>query len=117
MIYHGTYTVECIAVYTMDNMRVAQFIELKTYADQPTFSVECSYDEDWYYEFYIESVSDYERVKFNIMKAISECETMEELLDMLSEIFEDGFEDILIEDALIEEECDGDCAHCERNNN
>ena len=112
MTYHGTYAIEKIAVHPMDNMNEIQFIELMKSADEPIMCVDCCYDDDWHYEFYMDSSSDYERIKFNIMSAIFECDTMEELLDMLSEIFEDGFADI-----LIEEECDGDCAYCEFNNN
>ena len=48
------------------------------------------------YVFRLKDHSDYERVKFNIMEAVFECDNSEELMDYLEDIFEDGFADILI---------------------
>lgn len=113
MVYHGTYSKEIIAVRPMDWLNETHFIELVRSADEPTFWVTCCCDEDWFYEFYLESNSDYERVKFNIMEQIFKCDTMDELLGTLSEIFEDGFESILVEhecDATCD--CENSCNHC-----
>ena len=112
MIYHGTYSIERIAVHPMDNMRETQFIELTKSADSPTFWVTCSCDKDWFWEFYMTNNSDYERVKLNIMDAIFECDDMDALMAVLSEVFMDGFGDMLVKD-----ECDGDCENCELNKN
>lgn len=107
MVYRGTYMVERIAVNPMDNFNETHFIELSKAAEAPVFEVTCSSNKDWVYEFYMSNNSDYEQIKFNIMEAVFEYETMEELLSALSEIFEDGFVNILIPD-----ECDGDCENC-----
>lgn len=107
MVYHGTCAVERIMVHPMNELGETHFIELVKAADEPVFYVTCCCDEDWFYEFYMSNNSDYERIKHNIMESVFECETMEELLKTLSEVFEDGFADI-----LISEECDGDCENC-----
>ena len=49
------------------------------------------------YRFRLESESDYERVKFNIMEAIFKCDDPEELMDYLENVFDDGFASILID--------------------
>lgn len=105
MVYCGTGNVERIFVHPMNNLNESHYIDIVTNKDDPTFFVTCCCDEDWVYEFEYNK-SDYERVKFNIMEMIFECDTMDELLDALSEVFEDGFE-------IIDDECDGDCQHCE----
>lgn len=105
MVFCGSTNVERIIVHPMDNLNESHYIDIVTDKDDPVFYVTCCCDEDWGYEFPYNK-SDYERIKFNIMEAIFECDTMDELLDVLSEIFEDGFE-------TIEDECDGDCANCE----
>lgn len=105
MVYGGTYTSETIVIKAEGQM---QYIELMKSANEPTFSVSCGCDEDWGYEFIMEDNSSYERVKITIMETIFECESMEEVLSTLSEIFENGFADILIDNG-----CNGDCEHCE----
>lgn len=109
MIYHGTDLVEVIQVHPMDAMNETHYINLVKCADEPMFYVNCCCDEDWGYEFQMNNNSDYERVKLNIFDAIWECEDMDSLMRVLSETFEDGFANILVED-----ECNGDCEHCER---
>lgn len=108
MVYHGTSITERIMVHPMDGLNETHFIELTKVADDPVFFVTCSCDEDWFYAFMMGNNSDYERIKYNIMENLFEADTMDELLETLSEIFEDGFKEILIED-----KCDGDCEHCE----
>ena len=94
MVYHGTVVSEKIAFYPAGEPSKMHYIELAKSSNDPIFWVSCCY-EDWFYEFALESNSDYERVKFNIMEAIFECEDMDELLTCLSEVFEDGFANIL----------------------
>lgn len=108
MIYNGTYTSEAIEFRTIGLPDDFHWIEMTKSADEPTFFVTCCCDPDWHYKFLMENNSDYERVKMAIMNAIFDCENPDELLDELSEIFEDGFTDILIED----DDCDGDCDNC-----
>ena len=105
MVYHGTSVHEMIQFHAISDNDL-HFIEMIKAADEPTFAVLCCCDPDWYYEFYIDNNSDYERVKMAIMEAIVDCDSVYDLMDELSDIFEDGFEDILVDD---------DCAHCECN--
>jgi len=105
MVYHGTSTHEIIQFHATDDNDL-HFIEMIKSANGPTFSVMCCCDPDWYYEFYMDNNSNYERVKITIMNEIADDLDVEELLDELSEIFEEVFEDILVED-----ECDC-CVHC-----
>jgi hypothetical protein len=104
MVYKGTDNIEIIQVHPMDNLSETHFISLVKPANSPTFYVTCCCNEDWGYEFYLENNSDYERIKFNIMETIFEAETMNDLLETLSEVFEDGFSDIMVENC--------DCEDC-----
>lgn len=97
MVYHGTVVSEKIAFHPAGEPSKLHYIELTKSPNEPLFWVSCCCYEDWFYEFSLESHSDYERVKFNIMDAIFECEDMDELLTCLGEVFEDGFANILIE--------------------
>ena len=108
MVYHGSDLVEIIQVHPMDDLKATHYINLVKSADTPTFYVTCCCDDEWGYEFYLENNADYERVKFNIMEAIFECEDVVELLDELRDMFEDNFADILIGDV-----CDDDCENNE----
>ena len=104
MVCLGVSAAERIYVSPEGEME-SHFIELTKWGDTPTFSVSCCCDEDWYYEFYMENNTDYERVKFNILSAIFECEDMDSLMRVLSETFEDGFADILVKDKCNCEVC------------
>lgn len=107
MMLCGFYTTEAIAIHPEDDLNETHFIYLEQSKENPTFSVSCCCDEDWEYTF-VYSKSDYERVKFSILNAIFECEDMEEIMDVLSETFEECCADILVDG-----ECDGDCENCE----
>lgn len=109
MVYYGTNMVECIEFHTAGDPNDGHFIMMTKRSDAPIFTVECCCDSEWRYDFWMKNNSDYERVKFNVMEAIFECEDMNALMRYLGEIFEDGFEDILVEEEC---HCDGDCEHC-----
>lgn len=107
MIYIGTDVAEVISV----NDRNKEYcIEIVKMSNTPTFVVCSDYDDDWGYEFYIGNDSEYERVKFCIMNEIFRCNTMYELLTSLTELFEDCFVDI-----IVEEECECNCEDCNCN--
>ena len=108
MRYFGTAVAETIMVNPMDDLNAVHCITLEKSVDEPVFYVTCCCDEDWFYEFYMTNNSDYERIKYNIMETMFECETMEELLDALSELFEEGFSEMLVKD-----ECNGNCGCCD----
>ena len=110
MVYRETNQIESIEVSPMNGLNEAHYINLVKSGNEPTFYVTCCCDEDWGYEFYLENNSDYERVKFAIMNLIFECETIDDLLNMLSDTFEDGFADIIVEDRC-------KCDHCDCNRN
>lgn len=112
MVYCGTDVVEVIRLSPIDNLNEVHFISMSKSADNAIFRVEFCCDPNWCYEFYLTNNSDYERVKFNIMEAIFECETASDLLTVLSGTFEDGFEDILVNGECCGECCCGEC-ECE----
>lgn len=109
MVYYGTYTSEKIVAHYAGQSDEMHYIELTKMADRPTFVVSCCCDEDWAYEFHLSNNAEYEMVKFCVMESMFECETMEELLCQLSEVFEDDFEDMLVEDEFCCNECRGQC--------
>jgi len=96
MTYCGTSVTETIMIHEDGDPKAGHYIEMSKSAVSSTFFVSCCCYDDWGYEFSMKNPSDYERVKFNIMESIFASESMDELLEMLSEIFEDGFADILI---------------------
>ena len=108
MVLHGIYATERI------ECDGGHFIELTKSADKPTFFVTCCCDLEWGYEFVMESNSDYEQIKWNVINAIMDCDTMAELLDELSDVFEADFADMIVDDEC-EFDCDGDCDHCMNN--
>ena len=98
MVYCSTINVERIAVHPMNNLKNTQFVEIIKHGDEPEFSVWVDDGKDeWLWVFDMSCPSDYERVKLNIFDAIFNCNTMYELAVTLNGIFEDGFENILID--------------------
>lgn len=87
MVYDGTNNSELIVFHTVEDSDYKHFIELYKYMNSQVLSVGCCCDRDWGYKFFMTSNSDYERIKFNIMEAVFECEDVDELLDTLDEIF------------------------------
>lgn len=110
MVYYGTDMVECIAVHEAGDSENKHMIGMTKHADMPVFTVDCCCDSEWRYDFVMNCSSDYERVKYNIMNAIFDCEDMNALLVALSKIFEDGFKDILIKEDKCK--CNGHCENC-----
>ena len=114
MIFCGNGTMERLFVHSMDDINEQHYIDLTMSKDDASFLVSCCCDDEWFYEFEYNK-SDYERIKFNIMNAIFECDTMEELIDVLDDIFLDGFEELIIEcsaDDYCDCECCIDCNGC-----
>jgi hypothetical protein len=109
MVYYGTETTEYIVIHEAGEHDKKHYIGMTKHADMSMFTVRCDCS-DWRYDFMMENNSDYDRIKFNIMEAIFECEDVDALLVVLSEVFEDGFGDILIEEN--ECNCDGSCENC-----
>lgn len=114
MRYGQTFNKECIVVHPLDDIDSAQYVELIKYGDEPKFAVWVGDEDDddgaWVWEFNMTCPSDYERVKLSIFDAIFGCDTMKQLVNALDDIFENEFEDILIDDEC---ECCGCCGDCE----
>lgn len=99
MIYHGTYAKETIVVHPNNDERNYQFIDIIKDANMPIFFVQIEDDGDlWTWNFQMINNSDYERVKLNIMETIFKINNMKQLIEILDNIFTDGFADILIND-------------------
>jgi hypothetical protein len=114
MVFCGNGTMERLFVHPMDDLNSQHYIDLTMSKDDATFLVTCCCDEEWFYEFEYNK-SDYERIKFNIMETIFESDTMEELIDVLDEIFLDGFEELIVDcsaDAAYYDQCCEDCDGC-----
>ena len=105
MIYCGTGAFERIFMHDND-LEETHWIDMTMHAEDAVFAVTCCCDDSWEWNFYY-GKSDYDRIKFTIMNAIFECNDVDELLDVLDEIFAEDFCDI-----VVEEECDGCCGGC-----
>lgn len=107
MVFRGSSNIESIFFHPAGNNEETHWIDLTITPDESTFMVTCCCGDNWKYEF-IYTKSDYERIKYNIMEVVFEAEDVEQVMEMLSEIFEDGFANILVDN----HDCDGDCEHC-----
>lgn len=109
MIYRGTYFAERITFSPEDEICNTYTVELCKGLERNDFCVLIETDEyDYIWEFETDDASDYERVKFNIMDAMFNVETFGEFVEVLDDIFTDGFADILVDD-----ECDECCGCCD----
>ena len=97
MVYYGTQHSERIGFHAIADHENVHFIELTKSADEPTFIVTCCCKPGWYYEFMMENNSDYERIKLMVMDTMFNADDIDEMIDELSEIFEDGFSEILVD--------------------
>ena len=99
MIYNGTYKQETLIVNPNNDEKEVQFIDLVIDPSEQILSVRLDVDtEDYYWEFYLDNPSDYERIKFNVMESMWDSDDMDELAKRLDEVFTDGFADILVQD-------------------
>ena len=114
MILCGTYEIEKIIVHPDDDPCESHYIDIVVDKDMPKFSVACCCDNEWSWDFWY-SKTNYEVVKFLIMDCITDCRTIEELIDALDETFEESCVELLFNEAELQEdefECDGDCENC-----
>lgn len=110
MIFCGSYEVERLIVHPTNNVDEAHYIEIEKNKDAPIFSVTYCCDDEWIWEF-MYSKTNYEVVKYLIMDSIVVCDTVEELIDMLDEVFAEECDHMICEG--YEMECDGDCECCD----
>lgn len=106
MIYYGTVKQEEI-MFKLDDGTM-NTVSLVKSCVTPTFVVTTTYNDEWYWEFWMDDPSVYEMAKHVVMDAVFECEDMDELMEMLDEIFDEDFMDF-----VVDEECDSDCENCE----
>ena len=114
MIFCGKENLERLYVHPNNDLRERHWVDIVTNKDEPTFTVTCCCDEEWVWEF-VYSSTNYEVVKYLIMGCIAECDTIDELIDMMDECFEEDCWDMIVDEAELQDgeiECDGDCANC-----
>lgn len=112
MIFCGNVSSERLVVHPNDDPHSSHYIDITMEKNLPVFNVTCCCDEDWEWRFWYDKTS-YDIVKHLIMDCIIECDTMEDLIDALDEVFETECADILFwEDELEYDGCDGDCSNC-----
>ena len=104
MWYLGTDVTECF--YMQDKNGHVHAIEMTKNGFNSTFSVYCSCDEDWGYEFSnMDVTSDYERVKHIVVEAAFACADIFEAMNAIDDAFEHVFGDIMFD----EDECGCGC--------
>lgn len=117
MILCGFGNLERIMYHEDHDLETQHWIDLTMDKDEPIFYVTCCCDEEWQWEFGY-SKTMYERIKNIVTDCIFECDTVEELIDDLDEIFEeivygDNYDDVEeYEDDDDEDDCCGDCGRC-----
>ncbi len=108
MTYYGTDKVELIWFH-LGNNKDRHIISMEQDCNESVFYVRTCCNSDWEWKFDY-TTSNYEMVKHAIFDAGFNCESMDEMLFELDEIFEEIFEEIVIWDC--ECDCDSGCAHC-----
>ena len=113
-------TSETIFMHPNDDPHSTHYVELIIDGASPTFAVTCCCNDEWIWEF-MYSKTNYDMVKHVIMDVMFDCDSMEELIEELDEVFETEFYDMTCE--CIEESreykaeeseiCDGECENCE----
>ena len=96
MMYRGSEYFEKIYLCPEGRPTNIHYIELVRCKNMLVVETCCT--PGWSYSFISDDTSDFERIRFNIMDQIFKCKGLDELLNRLGIIFEDGFADILIED-------------------
>ena len=95
MVFRGSSNTETIFFHTAGDCDDVHWIDMTIYPGSSSFEVVCCCGEGWKYEFEY-TKSDYDRIKFLVMETIFTCETVEEVVETLTEVFDDGFSDIVI---------------------
>lgn len=106
MFYKGTAQVEHICIAPECDVDAEYCISMMKAEQDNAFYVTTNYDDDWFWEFYLDGMTNYEMVKHMIIDVVFDCDTMDEVIAELDNAFGDIFEDIVVE---YECECDGSC--------
>ena len=111
MVYYGTYNTEGIVVHIKDDPDDVHVISLTKEFNEAAFTVRVCCYEDWEWKFSLTSSANYEMVKHMIMDTAFECEDMDELINMLDEIFEKMFSKIVVNEDKCDKHCCENCNH------
>lgn len=95
MIFCGIMQTESVHLHEENDLDVVYSIELTTAKHEPKFYVYSPDNEEWLWEFWYTSRTDYERVKMCIMDIAAECNDFMETLNTLNEVFVEYFNDML----------------------
>lgn len=104
MVYHGTCKTETIIMYPHSDETDVQFVDIITDANISSVYVHIN---DYSWEFDIDTLTDYERIKFAVMEVVHCAENVEDFIAELNDVLIDNFEDILVE---YSDDDDDDCA-------
>lgn len=109
MIFCGVMQIESIHLHEEHGLDQLYTIDLTMAKHEPKFYVSSTNDEEWFWEFRYTSKTDYERVKMCIMDVAADCNTFDETLDALSEVFFEYFDDMLTPDEHVCQCGNGSC--------
>lgn len=117
MIFCGNVSSEKLVVHPNDNPHSSHYIEITMEKNLPVFNVTCCCGENWEWRFWYDKTS-YDVVKHLIMDCIIGCDTMQELIDTMDDVFDANCRDMIFDademdydpDSIVE--CDGDCDNC-----
>ena len=113
MVFCGIIATEQIDLHPEENLNKTFSIGLTMDKHEPKFYVWCDYDRDWFWEFWYLSRTGYEKVKQCILDVSYECEDIDETLEILSEVFFEGFGEMLVDDDE-EEICQCESVSCSK---
>ena len=109
MRYCGTTMHEKIWMCNCRDYTDQHYIDLVKAESDNVFFVNSCCDEDWYWVFYLNGVSNYEMIKHVIMDVMLESRDMYEVMETLDEVFEENFGEIVAVDDC---DCENGCEHC-----
>ena len=125
MILCGFGSVERIMCHEVNALDVQHYIDLTMDKDEPVFYVTCCCDDRWQWDFDY-SKTNYERIKNIILDCMFKCGCMEELIEVLDEIFEEIVygsdeeiedDEINIDNGNDDNGCCGNCGRCRKYSN
>lgn len=102
MVFYSNENVERLIVHPDDKPYSSHYIDIVMDANDPIFYVTCCCDEDWEWKFWY-SRTNYEVIKYLIMDCIFISSSMEDLIDILDEFFEEECYDILYHEAQLQD--------------
>lgn len=99
LVFEGATHTEVLWLRKQDETEERYPIFFTKYGDEPKFSVALevdNYGQEW--EFWMLNPSMYEIIKYAVFDMMMQCETIEELGDVLNEIFNEHFGDAIVQE-------------------